>query len=91
MTFAAGNAHDGKLEGCGNMFFMSVPSLLLGSHVYTICIFRSLLKFFALLHHSGYEFSFKPMHRIRLCPFNLGWRELPLKVVSTWPSIDGFG
>ena len=50
------------------MFFKLVPSLLLGSHIYTVCLFRSFVKFFALLHHSGYEFSVNntPMHKIPL-------------------------
>ena len=28
---------------------------------------------------------------IRLCPFNLGWRELTSKVASSRPSVDRLG
>merc|ERR1712113_561983 len=42
-----------------------IPPAMLGSHVYTVCIFRSVVKFFALLHHSGYELPlFQPLQKI---------------------------
>jgi len=65
ITYACANDHEGVLEVTGNILWKMIPPAALGSHVYTVCIFRSLVKFFALLHHSGYELPvFQPIQKI---------------------------
>jgi len=65
VTYACANDHESFLEVTGNIVWKMIPPAVLGSHVYTVCIFRSIVKFFALLHHSGYELPvFAPLQRI---------------------------
>lgn len=65
VTYACANDHESVLEVAGNILWKMIPPAVLGSHVYTVCIFRSLVKFFALLHHSGYELPiFQPIQKI---------------------------
>jgi len=65
VTYACANDHEDILEVTGNIAWKMIPPAVLGAHVYTVCIFRSLVKFFALLHHSGYELPiFQPIQAI---------------------------
>lgn len=65
VTYACANDHEDVLEVTGNILWKMIPPAVLGSHVYTVCIFRSLVKFFALLHHSGYELPiFQPIQKV---------------------------
>jgi sterol desaturase/sphingolipid hydroxylase (fatty acid hydroxylase superfamily) len=65
ICYASANDHESVLEVTGNILWKMIPPAVLGSHVYTVCIFRSVVKFFALLHHSGYELPvFQPLQTI---------------------------
>jgi len=55
ICFACANEHESLLELTGNILWKMIPPAFLHCHVYTVCIFRSVVKFFALYHHSGYE------------------------------------
>lgn len=67
VTYACANDHEDMLEVSGNILWKMIPPIVLGSHIYTICVYRSLVKFFALLHHSGYELPiFQPLQYIPL-------------------------
>jgi len=65
ISYASANDHEDILELSGNIIWKMIPPMFMRSHVYTICVFRSVVKFFALLHHSGYELPvFKPLQMI---------------------------
>jgi sterol desaturase/sphingolipid hydroxylase (fatty acid hydroxylase superfamily) len=71
VTYACANDHESVLEVSGNILWKMIPPALLGCHVYEVCVFRSIVKFFALLHHSGYELAlFQPLRKLPLvsCP-----------------------
>lgn len=55
VSFSCANDHESVLELAGNILWKMIPPALLGCHIYTVCVFRSVVKFFALMHHSGYE------------------------------------
>lgn len=65
ICYASANDHESLLEVSGNILWKMIPPMVMKSHVYTVCVFRSVVKFFALLHHSGYELPiFKPLQFI---------------------------
>jgi len=65
VCFACANDHEDVLELGGNILWKMVASVTVRSHVYTVCVFRAVVKFFALLHHCGYELpAFKPLQYI---------------------------
>jgi len=65
VTYASANDHEDILEVSGNILWKMIPPIVMKSNIYTVCVFRSLVKFFALLHHSGYELPvFQPLQAI---------------------------
>jgi len=65
VVYASANDHEDILEVSGNILWKMLPPIVMKSHVYTVCVFRSVVKFFALLHHSGYELPvFQPLQAI---------------------------
>ena len=55
VSFSCANDHEDPVELAGNILWKMVPPALMCCHVYTVCVFRAIVKFFALLHHSGFE------------------------------------
>ena len=65
VSFTCANDHESVLEVAGNIFWKMIPPVLIGCHVYTVCVYRAVVKFFALLHHSGFELPiFQPLQCI---------------------------
>mmetsp|Transcript_38748 Transcript_38748/g.58191 ORF Transcript_38748/g.58191 Transcript_38748/m.58191 type:complete len:162 (+) Transcript_38748:546-1031(+) len=65
VSFSCANDHESVVELAGNILWKMIPPALLGCHIYTVCLFRATVKFFALLHHSGFELLlFKPLQLI---------------------------
>ena len=65
VSFSCANDHESVVELTGNILWKMIPPALIGCHVYTVCVFRAIVKFFALLHHSGFELPcFTPLQSI---------------------------
>ena len=65
VSFSCANDHESVVELGGNILWKMIPPAFIGCHVYTVCVFRAIVKFFALVHHSGFELPlFQPLQSI---------------------------
>ena len=57
VNFRYANDHESVLVLAGNILWKMIPPVLIGCHLYTVCVFCAAVNFFTLLHPSGFGFQ----------------------------------
>jgi sterol desaturase/sphingolipid hydroxylase (fatty acid hydroxylase superfamily) len=64
VTHVYTNDHEHPLESSVQILLKMLPTLLLGTHIYTNCVYNAIVKAFANLQHCGYELPiFRPLQQ----------------------------